>query len=172
MKVEFNLDPFDLAGISKSDVSRSARKDILDEVAAYLTDAIKSDVKKSMSPVTGKPFKELQDERYIAKKKAAGKGTAANLIFSGKMIDAIRVKPTKGELNVTVLDRQQPKADGHNNFSGKSNLPERKFIPNEENEETFRKGILDEIVKIVESRVEEDKAGTSTTISAADFLRG
>lgn len=171
MKVEFNLDPFDLAGISKSDVSRSARKDILDEVTAYLTDAIKKDVKDATSPVTGEAFQGLSDA-YKAKKKAAGKGTKANLIFTGKLIDSIRVKATGGEVNVTVLKSQQDKADGHNNFSGDSKLPERKFIPNEDNGESFRKGILDEIVKIVESRVEEDKAGTSTTISAADFLRG
>ena len=79
----------------------------------------------------------------------------ANLELSGDMLDSLefRVKGTK--IEVGIWGSEADKADGHNNFSGDSKLPERKFIPNGSNGETFRPDIRQEVDSILEGYVKD-----------------
>lgn len=66
------------------------------------------------------------------------------------MLDAMTVKAANGKITVEISGKQGDKADGHNNHSGDSQLPLRRFIP-KEGEDTFRKGIRDGIKVIARS---------------------
>jgi hypothetical protein len=48
-----------------------------------------------------------------------------------------------------VLSSDSDKADGHNNHSGESELPIRRFIPKAEDGETYKREILSEINAIL-----------------------
>lgn len=159
MNVEYVFNPFDFvtkkAAEKADELTKSQRAEIVNKVRDYLLEAIPSDMESQVSSVTGRPFKSLSPE-YAAKKRAAGHGTKANLIFEGDLIDSIRVRKGADDLlKVTVLPSQMGKADGHNNHSGDSPLPRRAFIPNSDDDETFRPAIRKEIKSIIESAIEE-----------------
>lgn len=104
------------------------------------------------SPVTGKGFKPLS-KSYAAYKKATGADAVPNLEDSGDMLGALDFKSTPSGLEIGVYGSEAPKADGHNNLSGKSRIPERRFIPDVG--ESFRPQIRDEIQEIVDEVLAE-----------------
>lgn len=80
------------------------------------------------------------------------------------MLDALEFRTTTGGIEVGIFDSSEvPKADGHNNFSGDSKLPKRRFIP--EKNQSFR--------PIIESGIEAvlDRYRTDVD-SDLDFLSG
>lgn len=70
------------------------------------------------------------------------------------MLDSVDFKITKTGLEIGVFGPDAPKADGHNNLSGESKLPERRFIPAEG--EGFISSIEREIDRIIADSVAED----------------
>lgn len=65
------------------------------------------------------------------------------------MLDALTSQNRKGDIiEVGIFKaKEQGKADGHNNFSGKSKLPTRRFIPSEkENFKRFINKGIDQII--------------------------
>ena len=60
-----------------------------------------------------------------------------------------------GKLSLEVTGREAAKADGHNNHSGDSTLPERKFIPEER--ETFKRDIVQGLKSLLKEYVREDE---------------
>lgn len=154
-KVAYKFDPFELVGKDKDNFSRSQRNQILEQVGDYVVSSVLDDCDSSRSPVTGRGFKKLS-QTYAKKKKAQVGTTAANLKLDGDLLGSLEVKKSGGMLTLTVGSDQQGKADGHNNFSGDSNLPTRKFIPNDSEGETFRPGIRQGIREIIEA-LEEDE---------------
>lgn len=154
-KVQFDFDPLDYVKTDKK-VSRGIRDDILDQVADYVLESVLVALGNSQSPVTGRDFKALSEE-YAKDKRARGGTPVANLLMSGDLYDSITVKRVKNKLRLTVEgDEEQAKADGHNNFSGKSKLPRRPFIPNESKGEDFDKEIREGIATIVEESISGD----------------
>jgi phage gpG-like protein len=157
-KVKFTFDPFEIAKISRKDVPKEKRELVMQQVADYVVAAIKDDCSASKSPVTGRDFKKLKP-KYAASKTAQGASGVADLSLSGDLLESLEVERGDRKLTLTVPSDEQGKADGHNNFSGKSKLPKRKFIPNAENEETFRPGIREGIAAIIEAAADEDSEG-------------
>ena len=154
MKVEYVFDPFELSGLDSGVLTAEKRKEVLEDVKAYVLESVLLDVASSVSPVTGRPFKKLSPEYKKKKLSELGVGDA-DLVFSGDMLDSLIVKSTSGtKLKLTVGSGQQDKADGHNNHSGSSQLPERKFIPIS-GEETFSDEIMSGIEEIVRDAIEE-----------------
>lgn len=145
-KVKFDFIPEALKG---KRISESERKEILNEVADFVVESILKDVGSTKSPVTGRKFKKLSED-YKKLKKEAGSGTSPNLELDGDMLDSLTAKVVGNKIRVTVGDAEQGKADGHNNFSGKSKLPRRPFIPDEQKDETFRPKLRKEIDDLVE----------------------
>lgn len=145
-KVKFDFKP--LEGVR---VTGRQKSQIMQEVKDFVTEQVLDHVGSSKSPVAGGSFKKSLEKNYKKKKVAQGGASVANLDLSGSLLDSLRViKKDENTLRLTVLTGEQKKADGHNNFSGKSNLPERNFIPDEKREQnlnrTIWKGIRD-IVK-------------------------
>lgn len=117
--------------LSDVNVSGSVRTKIKEDVADLIKSHILDSVAGSTSPVTGKPFEGLNKE-YAKFKKAFGLSGKPNLEFSGDMLSALDVRLTGSGVEVGIFDSGQVgKADGHNNFSGKSSLPPRGFLPTE-----------------------------------------
>ena len=151
MKVEYEFDPFDIAGVDVSSISSAQRKQILDEIKALVLENVLLDVADQRSPVTGRTFKGLNPQYKIQKELEGGTGVA-NLLLSGDLLDSLVVKSAGGsKLLLTVSEDQMGKADGHCNFSGESQLPRRPFIPDESNGETFRPAIRSQIREVIDS---------------------
>ena len=141
-KVTFTLTP-DLSDVPSSDRSKALR-----EVGQYLVEAILSDVGDTRSPVTGRMFKKLSAD-YAEKKSEESSSPVANLELSGDMLDSLDFKVVGDKVEVGIWGSEADKADGHCNHSGKSDLPERRFIPAKG--ENFRPEIRGEVESILES---------------------
>lgn len=101
---------------------------------------------KRQSPVSGDSFPGLSP-KYKAKKQAEGLDGVADLQLSGDMLDSLDYRVTSEGIAIGVYGEAAPRADGHNNLSGDSELPLRQFLPNVG--ETFSSGIKKEIERIV-----------------------
>lgn len=148
MKVEYVFDPFEL--IDKDlELSKSKKKEALDEVAAYVHESVLSFIGDSRSPVNGRKFPLLNKE--YAEKEHGG-NRVSHLELDGDLLDSIVVKRKGDALILTVTEDQQEKADGHNNFSGKSKLPLRQFIPKDG--QNFAPEIREGIKSIIKDAIE------------------
>lgn len=74
--------------------------------------------------------------------------------FEGDMLDSLTYKTTQDGLELGWFGEQAGKADGHNNLSGKSSLPQRRLIPDVGQE--FVGEIQSEIEKIVADGVADE----------------
>lgn len=154
------------------DVPENRKEDAKEEVGQFLVDSIMENLDQGNSPVSGQSFKKLS-KKYAEKMK--GGDRTPNLELDGDLRAAIGHESSEDGIIIGVMDKsQRPKADGHNNFSGKSNLPLRRFIPSEE--EKFKKNILNGVDQIIET-YKEQQEGISTDIrdilsnqSIADLL--
>ena len=145
-KVEYWFDPFEGVEIS----GKIDKKAALEEIADFLKTVILSDVSDGVSPVSGAKFPKL-NKKYADTQKDGDRNP--NLELSGDMLSSLIVRSSKGGILVTVPESEQEKADGHNNFSGKSNLPLRQFIPKKD--ESYEKYSSD-IRSIIEDFIEEE----------------
>ncbi len=151
--VKFDFDP--LKGVTG--IKRQDKEQLRSEIASYVKEQVLSYVGSAKSPVTGGSFAPLSKE-YRAFKSKISSSTKPNLELYGDMLDSLEVIEIGNKLRLTVGDDQQGKADGHNNFTGKSKLPERKFIPNAAEGENFDSDILDGIEKIIQSYLDDLEA--------------
>ena len=142
------------------------------EVGEFLLEQMLDSVSKRESPVTGKTFQGLSP-KYKKFKKDAGLGTAANLEFSGDMLDALSYVETDKGIRIGVFGSEAKKADGHNNISGKSSLPPRTFIPKEG--ESFTNTIVKEVNAIISDSIAEtskpDMVKLKAVTSSASLFR-
>lgn len=147
-QIKFDFDP--LAGVGKK-ITPSEEKRIVSRVKDYVLESVLSKVGEGISPVSGQgSFKRLNKEYAINQK---GGNRLPNLELMGDMLDSLKIIKIGDKLRLTVDESQQDKADGHNNFSGKSALPRRAFIPDEKKGETFKKDILEGIRTIIEDEL-------------------
>jgi hypothetical protein len=149
-KVFFDFNP--LAGVR---LPKGKKQRAYKEIRELLEDEILSHVGEGRSPVEGYgKFKRLDADYADAKK---GGNRTPNLELTGNMLDGLKIVQKGSKIRVTVAEKQQPKADGHNNFSGKSSLPLRRFVPNSDQNESFNKRITSRIDEIVASYDSEDE---------------
>lgn len=110
-----------------SNVPADKRTQVKEEVGQYVLDEILSRVGSGESPVSGERFKQLT-KKYADKMK--GGNRTPNLELEGDMLASLGYRRTSNGVAVGIMEKsQRPKADGHNNFSGQSSLPKRRFIP-------------------------------------------
>lgn len=156
MKVAFEFDPFDETGI---DVPQDRRREAAEEVASYVRDSVLSFVGEGKSPVKGGHWKKSLSPDYKHEKKEFSSVLFANMEESGDMLDALEtVVAGNGRVSLEIDGKEGDKADGHNNFSGKSKLPLREFIPKPK--QTFRDEIWDGVRDIL-SEFARDSSGDS-----------
>lgn len=110
-------------------------------------------VGESKSPLDGSRYKALSPE-YKKQKKADGAPGVPNLDLTGDMLGSLEYRETPTGIEIGVFGKEAPKADGHNNFSGDSTLPERRFLPGEG--ESFRPGITKEVEAIIADAVSQN----------------
>lgn len=112
-------------------------------------------VAESKSPVDGSSFKKLSKE-YGAIKKAETGSDDPNLDLTGSMLTSLEFKVSGDKIELGVYGSDAGKADGHNNFSGKSKLPRRQFLPDKG--EAFESSIM----QLVSDTVAAYKADNAT----------
>jgi len=110
-------------------------------------------VGESKSPLDGSRFRALS-KAYRIEKQAEGAPGVPNLELNGDMLSSLEYVEKEEGIEIGVFGSEAPKADGHNNLSGKSSLPERRFLPAEG--ETFKSSIEKEIRGIVNDYVAQD----------------
>jgi len=136
-----------------SNVPRGELTDLKNEIAELIVDEIKINLAKGESPVSGEAFKSLS-KKYADKEKNGNR--KPNLNLEGDLWDSIEAKFDGNKLLVGVFDANEvPKADGHNNFSGESKLPKRRFIPDED--QNFKPSIMRKINILIDERRETEQ---------------
>lgn len=110
-------------------------------------------VGESKSPLDGSKYKALSKD-YKKFKKSEGAPGVPNLDLTGDMLGSLEYRETSSGIELGVFGKEAPKADGHNNFSGDSTLPERRFLPGEG--ETFRPGIQKEVDAIIADAIAQN----------------
>ena len=121
---------------------------MLDQIGELMIEQVLSYCADSKSAVDGSSFQMLSND-YAAKKKDETGSDSANLDLTGSMLNSLEFKVTGNKIEIGVFGEDAGKADGHNNFSGKSNLPERRFLPAEG--QSFDSSIQDLIEQTIET---------------------
>ena len=155
--IRFEFDPFDW--VDDIELTNSERRKLEPEIKDYILKEILNKVAEGKSPVAGYgKFKKL-DKDYIKIKKAEGgtvlSGGGSNLELQGDLLESVKIVKQGSKLVLTVSKSQEGKADGHNNFSGESELPLRRFIPNAADEETFKRDIINGVKELIRNAAEE-----------------
>lgn len=147
-KIFYEFDPEELTGVK---VPASRRDEALDEVADFVKESMLSDIGKGKSPVDGEgSFPALSDAYKKIKREKSSK-VIPNLELNGDLLDSLDVRKKRKKLRVEVGADQDEKADGHCNFTGRSKLPRRRFMPKAADGQTFTGQIVSGIKKILES---------------------
>lgn len=145
-KITLNLDK----------VPRGRKAEAKEAVGEYLMGAMLDKIADGKSPVKGERFPRLS-KPYADEEKFGDR--TPNLDLEGDMLNALEFKRRKGdEIEIGIFKKKEvPKADGHNNFSGKSDLPQRRFVPDERQE--FKKDIeagIKRTIKNFEQEIETE----------------
>jgi hypothetical protein len=148
-----------------------------ERVGLFLINDIESKLNNGESPVAGYgSFQELST-KYADTQKNGDK--IANLWLKGTMQNSLDWELNGNELIIGVSPDQGPKADGHNNFSGDSKLPTRRFLAETTQGEVFKaqdKAL--ELISLFESDIEDaltqfknfvKEGGSGATVTAKDF---
>ena len=126
-------------------------------------------MERGISPVAGEaPWVKL-DKEY-AKEEHAGNRTPT-LNATGKLRDALQFRTNDKGIEIGIMHKsQQAKADGHNNFSGESRLPRRRFIPT--SRQDYKSEIMAGVDRILNAHrsTDVDVSGESLDLAAEVIL--
>lgn len=161
----------DLNEYGLRDVPREAIQEAKQEVADYLTNEILRDVNNGVSPVRGEGRFQRLDKDYSIREK--GGNRLSNLEDEGDLLTDFRVSLDEGSfLEVGHKGGQTPKADGHNQLSGKAKawaksngFPRRRYIPDDN--QKFVSKITGEIKTIIEGFVPAVQTSSEDLTAAA-----
>jgi hypothetical protein len=136
---DFGLDEIK-SGVKRTEAKKEIGELIVNEILIYLQDG--------KSPVDGYGKFDKLSKKYAELQKDGDRNP--NLELKGDMLDALTFESRRGsEIEVGIFKAKQVgKADGHNNFSGDSKLPLRRFIPDED--ERFKEDIESKIKTIID----------------------
>lgn len=107
------------------------KEKIKDAVGEYLIEQTLLSVGDATSPISGESWKKTLSPEYKKVKDEYGGSLVANMELKGDMLSALGFEKTDEGIKIGVFGGEAPKADGHNNFSGDSTLPSRRFLPDE-----------------------------------------
>ena len=128
-------------------LSRDQKQAALQEVGEFLVEQTLVNAAESASIVKGEKIPALSSKPYKLKKRDEVGNATANLELSGEMLDSVDYKPSVNSLTIGVYGDAALRADGHNNFSGKSSLPKRRIFPGEGQE--YKSDVQKEIKRII-----------------------
>lgn len=147
-KISFEFNPFEETGATLPE--GADKQQVLSDIADLVLEETISFMDNRQSPVQGHGSFPRLSKDYAKKKKAAGLPAVPNLEFEGDLKAAISASYKGNRVKISVDGGQSGKADGHCNFSGDSPLPMRRFIPNAEEDETFKRQILSKVRDLIE----------------------
>lgn len=137
------------------------------EVGEYLVEQTLLALGSAATPLANKKlFKSTLNPDYAKEKKKAGRGGRADLEFTGDLKDSLTFKPTDVGIKIGHFDDQAGKADGHNNFSGKSDLPKRQYLPKPR--QKYDDDIQAEIDKIVQDAIVAETPISETKLKSVE----
>lgn len=139
---------------TSSTLEVDAPDSVKQEIGEFLVEQILAKTAETTSPIAGYGKFPALSKLYKAKKEEEGRAGIPNLDFEGDMLSALDYEITDEGLKIGIFGDQAPKADGHNNFSGASTLPLRRFLPDVGEE--FKKDISSEIEAILAEKAVED----------------
>jgi CRISPR/Cas system-associated protein Cas5 (RAMP superfamily) len=138
---------------------------------------IKENSSKSKSSVEGGSFKKALSKDYLKfkKKKGLPGNKVSKLRLYGDMLGSLETKVKVNEVEVGIYKKKEAaKADGHCNYTGKSKLPERRFLPDEKHD--FTRDIKKKLESIAKDYVDDvgrdvdNDPGLSSLAAAAKLL--
>lgn len=138
---------------SDVDLPESAKEEVREEVGEFLKEQVLQYVASKQSPVSGGGWKQTLSRSYAKFKQAEIGNKDANLEFTGKTLDSLDHKPTREGIELGVFGSRAEIAEGHNNLSGSSDLPERRFLPDVG--QNFKRDIVREVDRIIRDKVAE-----------------
>lgn len=148
-KVEYIFDPFEIT--NRDPISRDKREAALDDISNFVLETVLQHVGETNSPVSGHGKFKALGKPWKTKKEEEGGTPIPNLEFTGSMLSALECFTRGSKLVLRIKGSESDKADGHNNHSGESKIPTRRFIPLESDEETFKKDIINGIKTIIDT---------------------
>ena len=107
-----------------------ASDEVKEQVGDYLIEQILLAASAAKDPFSGRSFPRLSKD-YAKFKQGEGNPPIPNLEFDGGMLDSLSYELTDKGIELGIFGDEAPKADGHVNFSGRSSLPTRRFLPEE-----------------------------------------
>ncbi len=143
-------------------IPEATKTQIKRDVGDYLVEQIIKSAGRAKSPIEGESWQSKLSPAYAKKKKAEGLPTKANMEESGDLLDSLTFEETNDGIEIGWFGANAGKADGHNNLSGDSILPQRRTIPDVG--QSFDSSIQTEIEKIV-----ADGVAGSLEFDKADF---
>lgn len=142
--VKYTFDPFEITGREKPKGSK--RVEALNDISDFLKVEILDRVSSGNSPISGYGKFPKLTKPYADRYKRGDR--TPNLELTGDMLGALDVSIKGNRVTVSIGGSEAAKADGHNNHSGQSALPLRRFIPDAK--EFFKKDIENGIKRIID----------------------
>lgn len=141
---------------------KKVKAEIQDQVGNYLVEQTLISMGEKKSPIAGEgSYKPLSKDYKKKKIEIVGSGNA-DLEFDGLMKDELTFVPTENGIEIGVYGERAGAADGHNNLSGNSSLPTRRFLPDKG--QSYKKDTVREVERIIADVVAEN-----TTFKKSDF---
>lgn len=144
--IKFEFNPFKQLGVELPE--GADKRAVLEEAAEFVREKVLEYMGNQVSPVAGHGRFPALSKDYKERKVQLGGSPVPNLELFGDLKDAIQVYVTGNRIGVKITGKEAKKADGHCNHSGDSELPLRRFVPDEG--ETWKKAILDGAARIIE----------------------
>lgn len=144
--IKFEFNPFEELGLEmkRGEEKRAA----LEHAADVLKDQILNYMGNATSPVSGHGRFPALTKDYKEKKVAQGGSAIPDLELFGDLKDSIQTYVRGNRIGVKITGKEAKKADGHCNLSGKSELPLRRFIPDDD--EMWKRDIMAQIGEAIE----------------------
>ena len=149
--------------LSDVSASKETKDKIKQEVGDFLIEQTLSYISDSRSPIAGGKFKKSLSTQYAKNKSKSGRPAKANLEFYGDLLEELDYRPTSDGIEIGYINSSEAlKADGHNNLSGKSKLPERRFLPSDN--QTYKDSIQREVNKIINDEIIKESGLTRSNL--------
>lgn len=147
-------------------VPRSERSRVKQDVGEFIIEQTLQSLGDRKSPVSGAPYRSfLTSDEYRKEKRSQNLSPVADLELTGRLKDSLRSKNTREGIKIGHFSASQaPKADGHNNISGDSLLPERRYLPKPG--EKYKRQIQTEIDRIIAESAVEANAPTKRQLES------
>lgn len=145
---------------------KKVQSDVKKRVGEYLIESTLDSISKRNSPISGASFKKSLSKEYAKYKAKNGLPPLANLEFEGDLLDSLRFKSGKdSKIRIGHFKSSEaPKADGHNNFSGDSKLPERRYLPKKDDQ--YKRNIISDVDDIIKQAYAESRPLSETRLSS------